>query len=326
MDFKLTPYQTTFMPSSAASGGAAPSSGGGGGTNRPGDAFSGSLDQAVDAMEQVMQGVRGSFSSGQVPADKAVLESAVNGLNALLGQFTQALQLLGPEPSPASESVGRADAAGAGAGAGASSASVTEALKAALAAGADAANKDSAALKPSAPAVAQATNPTEQWVLAALNRSIAQAKANGYDPEKSHSVNTLRGYFSGDAQAKSNAIHSLDRSMLAAGGAYETFDYGVHTIAGAAPQGMDTSMPDFKTAFDKDWNRPSLYDQINSSLGWPGGASGTSATPVNFADPANRDAVLNRKLSDAEVAAFQSGQLTPELQAQVSQYRSATTP
>ena len=323
MDFKLTPYQTTFMPSSAASGGAAPSNSGGGAANRSGDTFSGSLDQAVDAMEHVVQGVRGSLSSGQVPADKAVLESAVNSLNALLGQFTQALQLLASEPSPASESAGRADAS---ASASASPTSVTEALKAALAAGAGAADKDSASLKPSAPAVAQATNPTEQWVLAALNRSIAQAEANGYDPEKSHSVNTLRGYFSGDAQAKGNAIRSLDRSMLAAGGAYETFDYGVHTIAGAAPKGMDTSMPDFKTAFDKDWNRPSLYDQINSSLGWPGGVSGTSATPVNFADPANRDAVLNRKLSDAEVAAFQSGQLTPELQAQVNQYRSATTP
>lgn len=323
MDFKLTPYQTTFMPSSAASGGAAAGSSGSGVANRPSEAFSGSLSQAVDAMQHVVQEVRGSLSSGQVPADKTALESAVNGLNALLGQFTQALQLVASEQSPASEPVGSA-----GAGAGASSASVTDALKAALAAGAGAANKDSVALKPSAPAAAaaQAANPTEQWVLAALNRSIAQAEVNGYDPEKSHSVNTLRGYFSGDAQAKSNAIHSLDRSMLAAGGAYETFDYGVHTIAGAAPKGMDTSMPDFKTAFDKDWNRPSLYDQINSSLGWPGGVTSGSGTPVNFADPANRDAVLNRKLSDAEVAAFQSGQLTPELQAQVSQYRSATMP
>lgn len=169
-----------------------------------------------------------------------------------------------------------------------------------------------------------ASNPTDKWMTAALNKAISQAQANGYDPEKSHAVNTLRGYFSGDAQARSSAIHSLDSTMLTAGGAYETFDYGVHTIAGAPPEGMDTNMPSFKTAYDKDWNRPSLYDMINSSLGWQGETPGSSAQHINFADPANRDAALNRKLSDAEIAAFQAGQLPAELQVQVARYRNAT--
>lgn len=78
---------------------------------------------------------------------------------------------------------------------------------------------------------------------AALNKTIAQAKSNGYDPKTLYSVNTLRGYFSGDAQARSNAIHSISHTVLNAGGAYETSDFGVHAIAGAAPEGLDTSMP-----------------------------------------------------------------------------------
>jgi hypothetical protein len=159
------------------------------------------------------------------------------------------------------------------------------------------------------------------WVRAALNKTIAQAKSNGYDPETLYSVNTLRGYFSGDAQARSNAIHSISHTVLNAGGAYETNDFGVHAIAGAAPEGLDTSMPTFKTAWDKDWNRPSLYDMVNSTMGWPG-----SANAVNFADPANRDAVLNRKLSDAEVQLFQSGNVPPELKALITQYRTAVVP
>ena len=160
----------------------------------------------------------------------------------------------------------------------------------------------------------QKGNPTDQWVIAALNRAIGQNVANGYDPEKSHAVNTLRGYFSGDAQAKSAAIHSIDSSFLKAGNAYETYDYGLHTIAGAAPEGMNTTMPAFKSDYDKDWNRPSLYDQINSSLGW-------TAASNQYSDPASRDAALNRKLSDSEIMAFQSGSLTPELQALVNKYR-----
>lgn len=160
----------------------------------------------------------------------------------------------------------------------------------------------------------QQNNPTEQWVIAGLNKAIEQCKANGYDPEKSHTVNTLRGYFSGDAQARSRAIHALDGNMLQAGGAYETFDYGLHIIAGAPPVGMDTNMPTFKSAYDKDWDRPSLHDMINSSMGWNEKAN-------LYADPASRDAVLNRKLSDEEITAFQAGALTPELQALVGKYR-----
>ena len=85
-------------------------------------------------------------------------------------------------------------------------------------------------------------------------------------------------------------------------------------IAGAPPQGMNTTMPTFASAFDKDWDRPSLYDMINSAMGW-------SEKTNLYADPASRDAALNRKLSDEEVLAFQSGSLTPELQALVSKYR-----
>ena len=102
--------------------------------------------------------------------------------------------------------------------------------------------------------------------------------------------------------------------MLQAGGAYETFDYGQHIIAGAPPVGMDTNMPTFKSAYDKEWDRPSLYDMINSSMGWNEKAN-------LYADPASRDAALNRKLSDEEIKAFQAGALTPELQALVGKYR-----
>jgi hypothetical protein len=162
----------------------------------------------------------------------------------------------------------------------------------------------------------QQSNPTDQWVIAALNKAIDQNVANGCDPEKSSAVNTLRGYFSGDAQARSRAIHSLDSEMLQAGGAYETTDYGLHIIAGAPPEGMNTTMPIFKSAYDKDWERPSLYDMINSAMGWPEKAG-------SYGDPSSRDAALNRKLSDAEIRAFQDGALTPELAALVTKYRGA---
>ena len=79
-------------------------------------------------------------------------------------------------------------------------------------------------------------------------------------------------------------------------------------------------MPTFKTPWDKDWNRPSLYDMVNSTMGWSG-----AANAFNFADPANRDAVLNRKLSDAEIHAFQAGSVPTDMQALIDQYRSRTT-
>lgn len=157
----------------------------------------------------------------------------------------------------------------------------------------------------------QQSHSTDQWMIAALNKAIEQSVANGYDPEKSNAVNTLRGYFSGDAQARSNAIHALDSDMLKAGGAYETIDYGLHVIAGAPPAGLNTTMPTFKSAYDKDWQRPSVYDMINSAVGW-------SEKANSYADPDSRDATLNRKLSDAEIMAFQDGTLTPALEAMVA--------
>ena len=53
---------------------------------------------------------------------------------------------------------------------------------------------------------------------------------------------------------------------------------------------------------------------INSSMGWTG-------REPNYADPKNRDANLNRRLTDAEIRAFQDGRLTPELTNLVTQYR-----
>lgn len=279
-------------------------------------AFASSLTEALDAMASTVQVAQTKLADGAAGRGDAGLQSTLSSMGALVQQFRQALELV----------------AGAGQQAlGPSATSATQALQAARTAQdtSVAAANGAAAAAQNPPAmwantsVQPAVSTTEQWVRVALNQSIAQARANGYDPEKSHMVNTLRGYFSGDAQARSNAIHSIDFSMLQAGGAYETFDGGVHAIAGKPPQGLDTSMPVFKTAYDKDWNRPSLYDQINSSLGWEGEGDGTAGTPVNFADPAHRDAELNRKLSDAEVTAFQSGQLTPELQTLVTRYRSA---
>jgi len=303
MDLKLTtPYPPATLAGGAYSGGSATMV-----AEKTDTAFSGSLSHALGAMTSSVQEVRTQLSSGMGLADKAALQSTFSSLSALLGQFQQLL-----EPALASN----VSNSGSGTSAAPKSGSIL------------AGEEGAPSLERAAPSHLenlQIGNPTEKWVLAALNKSIAQARANGYDPEKSHAVNTLRGYFSSDAQAKSHAIHSIDRTMLAANGAYETFDDGVHTIAGAPPEGMDTSMPTFKTTFDKDWSRPSLYDMINSSLGWPGEVPGARNKPVNFADPSNRDGALNRKLNDVEIEAFQTGRLTPELQSLVDRYRSATT-
>lgn len=360
MDLKLNPYQNAITAAVAAAGIA---SSGGLGTATTSDNlganFSGSLSQALDAVASSVQAVRTQLSSGPALADKASLQNTFSDLGTLLGQFTEMMQSAAQRTGNGADPAVQAASGTAGPGslaqgvAAPSLAATADALQRAASevgsAGAttlgtavetpakttasvtlgasDTAAKPAAASSPEQVYLTrlQANNPTDKWVAAALNKSIAQAEANGYDPEKSHAVNTLRGYFSGDAQARSNAIHSLSSAMLEAGGAYETFDYGVHTIAGKAPpDSMNTTMPSFKTAFDKDWNRPSLYDMINSSLGWPGDVPGASGKPVNFADPSLRDDALNRKLSDAEITAFQTGQLTPELQALVHQYRSAT--
>jgi hypothetical protein len=260
-------------------------------------AFANSLASAVANVQQQVTQAQAQWQQQATQFDVSSLGNAVSGLTALLGQFNQALQQLSVGAPPATAPAAAAERV---------------APQAAVATSGQATQNQ--------PVASQASN-TELWVRAALNKTIAQAKSNGYDPETLYSVNTLRGYFSGDAQARSNAIHSISHTVLNAGGAYETNDFGVHAIAGAAPEGLDTSMPTFKTAWDKDWNRPSLYDMINSTMGWPG-----SANAVNFADPANRDAVLNRKLSDAEVQLFQSGNVPPELKALITQYRTAVVP
>lgn len=270
-------------------------------------AFASSLASAVANVQQQVTQAQAQWQQQATQFDVSGLGNAVSGLTALLGQFNQALQQLSGGGAPASApavatervapQAAVATHTGAVAGTVATSGLATQ----------------------SQPGASQASN-TELWVRAALNQAVAQSRANGYDPETSHAVNTLRGYFSGDAQARSNAIHSISHTLLGAGGAYETSDFGVHAIAGSAPEGLDTSMPTFKTPWDKDWNRPSLYDMVNSTMGWSG-----AANAFNFADPANRDAVLNRKLSDAEIHAFQAGSVPTDMQALIDQYRSRTT-
>lgn len=250
--------------------------------------FSARLAQALGAVQQSLEQLRAQWAQvAQQPAGVVSVpqeaQAQVDALSQLLGQFQQVAPSGGTERQAPGEGA--------------------------------------------APGV-QAQEPTaleqntELWVRAALNQSIARARVNGYDPEKSHAINTLRGYFSGDAQARSNAIHFVNRAMLEAAGAYETADDGVHGIAGAPPQGMDVSMPEFKTAYDKDWSRPSLYDMINSRFGWID-TEGQARQAVNYADPALRDEALNRKLTDQEIQAFQTDTLTPQLQALVNKYRQA---
>lgn len=150
----------------------------------------------------------------------------------------------------------------------------------------------------------------------ALQQAIAASQRNGYDPESSWQVNTLRGYFSDDPQAKANALLEAERyAQQLIPGAYRTADYGHAGIAGFNQQ-FET--PTFKSAYNQQWNTPTLYDMINSTIGW-------SAQNNNYADPSKRTAELNRKLTDDEIRAFQSGQLTPALQSVVSQYRGGTS-
>lgn len=255
-------------------------------------AFAGSLASAVASVQQQVTQAQAQWQQQGTQFDVSSLGNAVSGLTALLGQFNQALQQLSVGAAPATAPAAAAER-------------VAPQAAVATNTGAVAGTVAASGLATQSQPVASQVSNTELWVRAALNKTIAQAKSNGYDPETLYSVNTLRGYFSGDAQARSNAIHSISHTVLNAGG---------------APEGLDTSMPTFKTPWDKDWNRPSLYDMINSSMGWPG-----SANAVNFADPANRDAVLNRKLSDAEVSAFQSGSVPSDMRALIEQYRSRTT-
>lgn len=272
-------------------------------------AFASSLASAVANVQQQVTQAQAQWQQQATQFDVSSLGNAVSGLTALLGQFNQALQQLSVGAAPATALAAAAERV-------APQAAVATNTNTGAVAGTVAAG---GLATQSQPVASQASN-TELWVRAALNQAMAQSRANGYDPETSHSVNTLRGYFSGDAQARGNAIHSISSTLLSAGGAYETSDYGVHAIAGGAPEGLDTSMPTFKTPWDKDWNRPSLYDMVNSTMGWSG-----AANAFNFADPANRDAVLNRKLSDAEIHAFQAGSVPTDMQALIDQYRSRTT-
>lgn len=276
-----------------------------------GDEFANAMQTALGSISAKLQEVKTALNAAPQVQQRPELAEAFKGFGVLMDQLAQAYGgAAGGGVSTALVVQSTASMAG-------RSAMGTDAPTAAGAPAAWESYSNSAAYQGAKATYLgrmQESNPTEQWVIAGLNKAMEQCRANGYDPEKNHTVNTLRGYFSGDAQARSRAIHALDGNMLKEGGAYETFDYGLHTIAGAPPQGMNTTMPTFASAFDKDWDRPSLYDMINSAMGW-------SEKTNLYADPASRDAALNRKLSDEEVLAFQSGSLTPELQALVSKYR-----
>jgi hypothetical protein len=296
---QTTPATTTGGPTSTGHGNAA--------------AFASSLTTAVASVQQQVTQAQAQWQQQATPFNVSGLGNTVSGLTTLLAQFSQALQQLpggrASAGAPAAETKRVSPQAAVATNTGA------------VAAGAVANSGPATPSQPAAsqPAASQASN-TELWVRAALNQAVAQSKANGYNPETSHAVNTLRGYFSDDAQARGNAIRSISPTLLGAGGAYETNDSGVHAIAGGAPQGLDTSTPTFKTTWNKNWNRPSLHDMVNSTLGWSG-----AANAVNFADPANRDAGLNRKLSDAEIRTFQAGGVPADLQALIDQYRGRTT-
>ena len=104
----------------------------------------------------------------------------------------------------------------------------------------------------------------------ALTRAIETQRVNGYDPEKSHAVQTLRGYYSDDPALRSAAVREAVYYVKQADpDAYETGDYGHHAIVGFD---QTVAAPTFQTAFDKDWNR-SVVSQYSG-----GGASGGGAT------------------------------------------------
>jgi len=114
----------------------------------------------------------------------------------------------------------------------------------------------------------------------ALTKAIEAQVRNGYDPEKSNAVQTLRGYYSDDPQLRSNAIraaayYAKDVSQ----NAYETGDYGYHAIVGFD---KIVNAPTFKTAFDKDWERPNSSDNTGGSA-----QSGTQASGINLSQLQN---------------------------------------
>ena len=114
----------------------------------------------------------------------------------------------------------------------------------------------------------------------ALTKAIEAQVRNGYDPEKSNAVQTLRGYYSDDPQLRSNAIraaayYAKDVSQ----NAYETADYGYHAIVGFD---KIVNAPTFKTAFDKDWERPNSSDNTGGSA-----QSGTQASGINLSQLQN---------------------------------------
>lgn len=108
----------------------------------------------------------------------------------------------------------------------------------------------------------------------ALQQAIAQARANGYDPEKSWQVNTLRGYFSDNHQARAEAMQQA-AGML---GANLTADYGHLGVRGY--EGQTTTTPTFTGAWNPNWQQASQTSQAGASgapaVGGPATGGGVS--------------------------------------------------
>lgn len=108
----------------------------------------------------------------------------------------------------------------------------------------------------------------------ALQQAIAQARANGYDPEKSWQVNTLRGYFSDNPQARAEAMQQA-AGML---GANLTADYGHLGVRGY--EGQTTTTPTFTGAWNPNWQQASQTSQAGASgapaVGGPATGGGVS--------------------------------------------------
>lgn len=100
----------------------------------------------------------------------------------------------------------------------------------------------------------------------ALQQAIAQARANGYDPEKSWRVNTLRGYFSDNPQARAEAMQQA-AGML---GANLTADYGHLGVRGY--EGQTTTTPTFTGAWNPNWQQASQTSQAGAGGTASGGA------------------------------------------------------
>lgn len=149
---------------------------------------------------------------------------------------------------------------------------------------------------------------------AALNIAIERAIGNGIKPEDSTVVQWMRG-FAEDPSRRGQALTTA-ASILGTAGVKDvavTADYGFMAVLADVSK-LNTNPPKFEKAYDPQWDRPSMYDMINSTFGW-------TEQSANYGDPKNRTPELNRKLTDDEIRAFQNGTLDAATLAQVEKWR-----